>query len=77
MDVTTLSDNELRARLDELYPLTQVAGCPREVVLEYQALEDEVARRPEPEGVRVLSCGDGEADDGAEWDQPPGPEWGA
>lgn len=44
-DLTTLADDELTARRQELYPSTQQPGCPREVTLEYFAMLDEYRRR--------------------------------
>lgn len=56
MTPADLDDVALRARLDELYPVINAAGAPRESVLEYQALEDEFYRRVDRDDVLVIAC---------------------
>ena len=53
-DPADLTDEQLRERLQALYPLTQRPGCPRETTLEYFALSDEEDRRLPP---RVVDIG--------------------
>jgi hypothetical protein len=52
-DLTTLTDDELHTRRRALYQQVQQPGCPREVVLEYDALTDERDRRHPPELARL------------------------
>lgn len=67
---------QIRARLDALYPQTQQPGCPRDVMLEYQELDDEFEARTRDE--RVVICSHHEDYDDTEMDiDQPGPEWGA
>ena len=47
-DPTALTDEQIRERIAVLYPLTETAGCPRKVTLEYFALSDEEDRRRPP-----------------------------
>lgn len=44
-DPSLMTDEEIHARRQELYPQTQQPGCPRETNLEYFALADEHRRR--------------------------------
>ncbi|SDG21187.1 hypothetical protein SAMN04487781_4019 [Cellulosimicrobium cellulans] len=44
-DLTTLTDDELQARRRALYALVQEPGCPRDVVLAFDAVTDEHQRR--------------------------------
>lgn len=60
-DMAALTDEAVSARARELYFQTQVAGCPREVTLEYQRFEDEEERRYRASGeaaVLVACYGD-------------------
>lgn len=52
---TDLTDAQIRERITFLYPLTEKAGCPREVTLEYFALSDEQERR-RPARPRDVGC---------------------
>lgn len=63
MNVTEFDDAALRQRLDELHPIINAAGAPRDAVLEYQGLEDELYRRVDRDDGVIIACG---------WD--PGPE---
>ncbi len=80
-DLTTLTDEQVRERHDALYWRVQEAGCPREVVLAFDALTDERDRREGDvlsrldDAVCVLT--DDDFPDEEMHDQPPGPEWGA
>jgi hypothetical protein len=84
MTLTDLDDVALRARIDELYPIINAAGAPRESVLEYQALEDELYRRVDRDDVLVIGCGwdvdpADEEDDSRHLEEEQGQpsEWGA
>lgn len=48
IDPSNLTDEQIRERLQELYPLTQQPGCPKETTLEYFALSDEEYGRLAP-----------------------------
>jgi hypothetical protein len=74
-DLATLNYDELREQYGALYREVQQAGCPRDVVLAFDAVSDELDRREETRPspvVCTLEYSDEEIDD-----QPPGPEWGA
>ncbi|GAA1403967.1 hypothetical protein [Oerskovia paurometabola] len=84
MTASDLDDVALRARLDELHPIINAAGAPREAVLEYQALEDELYRRVDRDDTLVIACGwdldpADEEDDSRHLDEGQGApsEWGA
>lgn len=80
-DLSTLTDDELRERRRALRGQVEQPGCPREVVLEFDALTDETDRRRGgittrlDRAVCVLTDETFPVD--AYDDQPPGPEWGA
>ena len=77
-DLTALPDDELHARRRALYAQVQEAGCPGDIVLAFNALTDEHDRRRgdiRSRLDRAIVCGSGDIEQ--EWDQPPGPEWGA
>ena len=80
-DLTTLTDDEVRERHHALFWKVQEAGCPREVVLEFDALTDEFDRRRGDITARldraVCVLTDDAFPDEEIHDQPPGPEWGA
>ncbi len=74
-DLASLTDDEIHDRYGTLYAQVQQAGCPRDVVLAFDAVSDELDRREELKPSPVicsLEYSDEEMDD-----QPPGPEWGA
>lgn len=84
MTLTDLDDVALRARLDELHPIINAAGAPRESVLEYEALEDEFLRRIDRDDVLVIGCDSDvdpadDEDDSRHLDEDQGQpsEWGA
>lgn len=76
-DLSTLSDTELRARWLTLHDQVEQAGCPRDVVLAYNAVDDELFARIDTEPpVCSLPMPEGHSFEDV-WEQRPGPEWGA
>ncbi|UKJ63954.1 hypothetical protein H1Q78_00160 [Cellulosimicrobium cellulans] len=74
-DLATLTDDEIRNRYGVLYARVQQAGCPRDVVLAFDAVSDELGRRQEIRPSPIV-CSVEYSDEETD-DQPPGPEWGA
>lgn len=77
-ELKTLSMEQLRDQWRELYSEVQKPSCPREIVLAFDAVTDEMDLRPDRFGGSAIYCmGPDDEPEGAYWDQPPGSEWGA
>ncbi len=74
-DLAPLTDEEIHQQYGTLYAQVQQAGCPRGVVLAFDAVSDELDRREEIRPSTVI-CSLEHSDEETD-DQPPGPEWGA